>query len=70
MDRSLGIWPGRDIGLYMDVDKSSWACCMSEHMARILQVYDMIYRMCGTHMGGGYRIFDRKRLDLANIGRV
>ena len=38
-------------------------------MVRILRVYDMIYRMYGNRMGGVYRIFDRRRLDLGSIER-
>ena len=69
MDHFRDIGSEHDIGRYMDVDRSFWVCCMFEHMARILRVCDMIYRMCGNRMGGGYRIFDRRKLDLGNIGR-
>ena len=70
MDHSRDIGSERDIGRYMDVDRSFLVYCMFEHMARILRVYDMIYRMYGTRKGGGYRISDRMKLDLGNIGRV
>jgi hypothetical protein len=70
MDHSRDIESERDIGRYMDVDRSFLVYCMFEHMARILRVYDMICRMYGIHMGGGYRIFDRRKLDLENTGRV
>jgi len=69
MDHSRDIGSEHDIEQYRDVDISSWVCCKSEHMAHILQVDDMIYRMYGNHMEGVYRISDRKILDLENIER-